>query len=51
MAGTSTTPLTSSRKMGKATREAFGQALAKLGLCPLVAAEVPEPDARSPHRL
>ena len=31
MAGTSSTPLTSSRKMGKATREAFGQALAKLG--------------------
>ena len=31
MAGTSSTPLTSSRKMGKATREAFGQALATLG--------------------
>jgi transketolase len=31
MAGTSSTPLQSSRKMGKATREAFGQALAKLG--------------------
>ena len=31
MAGTSSTPLTSQRKLGKATREAFGQALAKLG--------------------
>jgi transketolase len=31
MAGTSSTPLTSRRKMGKATREAFGQALARLG--------------------
>ncbi len=31
MAGASTTPLSSPRKMGKATREAFGHALAQLG--------------------